>query len=315
MYFEPGGNQHEKGVEKTMLVKPRRSARMSEADLGGAGCEAAPDEPQRMSHMMGAQPVPAVAEVTPRHKAYLPVKFAMEWLIALSLLIITAPLMLFMAVAVKLTSVGPAFYAQSRMGRDGRVYQMFKVRTMVHNAEKRTGPVWAAKDDSRTTAVGRILRRTHLDELPQLFNVVRGDMGLIGPRPERPEIISRIEPSIPGYRLRLKVRPGITGLAQMLVSADDPGDRRLLGVRRKLAHDVYYVREVNFMLDLRIAICTPIYFLAEATESIRDLMVRSYGTAVKRRLAPADTEDDRYMGTSLFCLAEDGSESKPDYLK
>jgi lipopolysaccharide/colanic/teichoic acid biosynthesis glycosyltransferase len=155
----------------------------------------------------------------------------------------------------------------------------------------------------------------HLDELPQLFNVLRGDMGLIGPRPERPEIIAKIEPNIPGYRLRLKVRPGITGLAQMLVSADDPGDRRMLNVRRKLAHDVYYIREVNLLLDLRIAICTPIYFLVEAAESMKTIMVRSYGTAVKRRLAPADTEDERYMGTSLFCLAEDGSESKPDYLK
>jgi lipopolysaccharide/colanic/teichoic acid biosynthesis glycosyltransferase len=261
-------------------------------------------------------PEPVVQrDVKPRHPAYLPLKFMIEWTIAFVLLTLSSPLLLVMAIAVKLTSVGPAFYAQSRMGRDGRIYKMFKVRTMIHNAEKRTGAVWAAKDDVRTTSVGRILRRTHLDELPQLFNVMRGDMGLIGPRPERPEIIAKIEPNIPGYRLRLKVRPGITGLAQMLVSADDPGDRRMLNVRRKLAHDVYYVREVNLLLDLRIAICTPIYFLAEATESVRDIMVRSYGTAVKRRLAPADTEDERYMGTSLFCLAEEGSESKPDYAK
>jgi lipopolysaccharide/colanic/teichoic acid biosynthesis glycosyltransferase len=257
-------------------------------------------------------PEPVRADVTPRHPVYLPLKFAIEWSIAFVLLTVSSPLLLVMAIAVKLTSVGPAFYAQTRMGKNGRVYKMYKVRTMIHNAEKRTGAVWAAKDDIRTTSVGRILRRTHLDELPQLFNVLRGDMGLIGPRPERPEIIAKIEPNIPGYRLRLKVRPGITGLAQMLVSADDPSDGRMLNVRRKLAHDVYYVREVNLLLDLRIAICTPIYFLAEATESVRDLMVRSYGTAVKRRLAPADTEDERYMGTSLFCLAEDGSENKPD---
>jgi hypothetical protein len=89
----------------------------------------------------------------------------------------------------------------------------------------------------------------------------------------------------------------------------------MLNVRRKLAHDVYYVREMSLLVDLRIAICTPCYFLAEATEVLRTVMVRSYGTAVKRRLAPADTEDERYLGTSLFCLAEDGSERKPDYLE
>jgi lipopolysaccharide/colanic/teichoic acid biosynthesis glycosyltransferase len=163
----------------------------------------------------------------------------------------------------------------------------------VHDAEASTGPVWAAlSGDSRITPLGRVLRATHLDELPQLWNVLRGEMGLIGPRPERPEIAGRIERKVPGYRGRLAVRPGVTGLAQMLLPADDPSDPTMGCVRRKLAYDLYYVRNVSPAMDLRVALATPCYFAAAAAKAageaaaklltkIRRNALRSYGVSVQ----------------------------------
>jgi len=219
--------------------------------------------------------------VPSRRRFYRPVKAALEWLVALHLFILTAPLVLLLAVLVKATSRGPAFYTQMRLGKNSSIYRLYKLRTMVHNAEARTGPVWAARNDCRTTPLGRFLRSTHLDELPQLWNILRGEMGLIGPRPERPEIALRLETRIPHYRQRLLVRPGITGLAQMLVPADDPQDPTLRGSRAKVAHDVFYVREFNALLDLRIAVCTPFHFLAEALEAVRRSLLGQYGAAAQ----------------------------------
>lgn len=250
------------------------------------------------------------APFAPRAARYLAVKTAVEWLLAAVLLLLTAPLVLLLALAVRLTSRGPAFYAQTRLGRFGKPYRMYKLRTMVHNAEVGTGAVWAARNDARTTRLGGLLRRTHLDELPQLCNVLRGEMSLIGPRPERPEIVARVEPQIPGYCLRLLVRPGITGLAQMLVPADDPNDHRLLGLRRKLAHDVYYVREISWRLDARIALCTPCHFIAEAISALGRGLVRPHGEQIRLRLEPGATEDEQYLRTSLYCVAGDGARAQ-----
>lgn len=218
---------------------------------------------------------------TPKRSWYFPIKIAMEWLMALALFIGTAPVVLVLAVMIKITSPGPAFYAQTRLGRHGRSYRILKLRSMVHNAEKGTGAVWAAQNDRRITPIGQFLRNTHLDELPQLINVLTGDMALIGPRPERPEIARRIERRVPEFRLRLAVRPGITGLAQMLLPADDPNDVELIGLRRKLAHDLYYVREAGFLMDLRIACSTPCYFIAAAIDAARKGFIRSYGKNVE----------------------------------
>jgi lipopolysaccharide/colanic/teichoic acid biosynthesis glycosyltransferase len=238
-----------------------------------------------------AMPVEDVV-VSPRRRVYLAVKGMVEWLVALGLVVTTAPLVVVLSVMIKLNSRGPAFYAQTRLGRNGKAYRIFKLRTMVHNAEAGTGPVWAAKNDCRVTGLGRILRSTHLDELPQLLNVLRGEMGLIGPRPERPEIASRIEQDLPYYRNRLALRPGITGLAQMLAPADDPRDPKLRSVRRKLAHDLFYIREVNASLDLRIALSTACYFTASAVESLCKSFVRAPGKAVKIEMADLLPEDD-----------------------
>jgi len=200
------------------------------------------------------------------------------------MVVVTAPLVLFLAAGVKMTSKGPAFYSQTRLGRHGRRYQIFKLRTMVHNAEASSGPVWASANDCRVTRFGNVLRKTHLDELPQLWNVLRGEMGLIGPRPERPEIASKIERKLPSYSERLKLRPGITGLAQMLVPADDPSDPLLRISRKKLANDLLYIREVSFTLDVRIAVSTVCYFAAAAIDSMRTGVIKAYGVAAEQEL-------------------------------
>lgn len=233
---------------------------------------------------------PGQREVGQRARPYFPVKVLVEWVVAFVLLVLTLPFLLALAFLVKCTSAGPVFYLQTRLGRGGRPYRIIKFRTMVHDAEACTGPVWAAKNDVRITPLGKFLRETHLDELPQLWNILRGDMGLIGPRPERPEITSRLERRIPEYRLRLQVRPGVTGLAQMLLPADDPNDANLDGLRKKLAHDLYYVQHLNFGLDLRIAICTPCYFLAAAIDAARKNLLRSHGVAVSSSFT-TDRED------------------------
>jgi lipopolysaccharide/colanic/teichoic acid biosynthesis glycosyltransferase len=225
--------------------------------------------------------------VVVRRSAYLVLKFVVEWLLSLLMLVILSPVLLLLGALVRATSRGPALYAQTRLGLGGRRYRIYKLRTMVHDAESATGPVWASlSGDARVTPLGRVLRSTHLDELPQLWNVLRGEMGLIGPRPERPEIAGRIERKVPGYGGRLAVRPGVTGLAQMLLPADDPSDPTLSGVGRKLAMDLYYVSHAGAGLDLRIAAATPCYFLAEAARAAGEASAKGLAALRKRLLRP-----------------------------
>jgi lipopolysaccharide/colanic/teichoic acid biosynthesis glycosyltransferase len=179
---------------------------------------------------------------------YLRCKVVVEFLTAAALLVLTAPLILLSALLVKLTSQGPAFYTQTRLGRSGRPYTIYKLRTMTNNCERQSGVRWATANDPRITPLGRFLRKSHLDELPQLWNVLKGDMSLVGPRPERPEFVPALEKAFPHYRQRLLVRPGVTGLAQIQL----PADTDLESVRRKLAYDLFYVRHASLWLDLRI---------------------------------------------------------------
>jgi lipopolysaccharide/colanic/teichoic acid biosynthesis glycosyltransferase len=177
---------------------------------------------------------------------------SVEFVIAVLLLVLTAPLMALAALLVKLTSRGPVIYSQTRLGLNSRPFSLFKIRTMIHECESLTGARWSIPGDPRITPVGQILRRTHLDELPQLWNVLRGEMSLIGPRPERPEFVPGLERALPNYRLRLLVRPGVSGLAQVQLKADTD----LASVRRKLTYDLYYVRHASLWLDLRLVLCT-----------------------------------------------------------
>jgi Undecaprenyl-phosphate glucose phosphotransferase len=160
------------------------------------------------------------------------------------------PVMATLAAAIRLQSNGPAFYTQERMGLDGRVFQMFKFRTMVPDAERETGAVWSSPGDARRTRLGAFLRRTGLDELPQIWNVLRGDMSLVGPRPERPTLIEQFRREVPGYMLRHKVRAGLTGWAQI------HGWRGNTSLHERLEHDIYYIQNWSLSLDLRILLAT-----------------------------------------------------------
>jgi lipopolysaccharide/colanic/teichoic acid biosynthesis glycosyltransferase len=185
-------------------------------------------------------------------RRYLAVKGTCDVVTSVTLLVLTAPLIGLAVVLVKLTSPGPALYSQTRLGRFGQPFTIYKIRTMGHDCESLTGPRWSTAGDTRVTTVGRWLRRTHLDELPQLWNVLRGDMSLIGPRPERPEFVPKLEQAVPHYRKRLQVRPGVTGLAQVQLPPDSDLDSVLI----KTAYDLHYIRRIGLLLDARIAWAT-----------------------------------------------------------
>jgi len=144
---------------------------------------------------------------------FIRIKPAIELYLAVVGLVLSAPLILLCMIAVRLTSGGPALYTQRRVGGGGRVITIFKIRTMYQDSERDGKAIWSSPGDPRVTPLGRVLRATHLDELPQLWNVIRGEVSLIGPRPERPEIVPSLDRALPGYRRRLLVRPGLTGLA------------------------------------------------------------------------------------------------------
>jgi lipopolysaccharide/colanic/teichoic acid biosynthesis glycosyltransferase len=189
---------------------------------------------------------------TEQASGYETLKAVLDFSFALVLFILTLPLMLAAIVLIKLTSAGPAIYTQMRMGKNGKPFTIFKLRTMTHNCESLTGAQWSKPGDARVTGLGRWLRKTHIDELPQLWNVLRGDMSLIGPRPERPEFCPQLEQVIPHYRERLTVRPGVTGFAQVQLPPDTDFD----SVRIKLAYDLYYIRAWGLWFDLRIYFAT-----------------------------------------------------------
>jgi lipopolysaccharide/colanic/teichoic acid biosynthesis glycosyltransferase len=192
------------------------------------------------------------ARVIPAHSWYLPWKRVADFILSLVLLMLLGPVICLAALLIKLTSRGSAFYRQVRGGSNARPFAMFKLRTMVDNAESHTGPVWSTGNDPRTTPLGRWLRKTHIDEFPQLVNVLFGQMSLVGPRPERPEFVVTLEREIPGYRQRLDLPPGITGLAQLRL----PPDTDIESVRRKVVFDLHYVQWVSPWLDLRLLVLT-----------------------------------------------------------
>jgi lipopolysaccharide/colanic/teichoic acid biosynthesis glycosyltransferase len=157
------------------------------------------------------------------------------------------------------------FYSQTRVGRNGKPFTIYKIRTMINNCEVLTGARWSMPGDPRITPVGWFLRRTHIDELPQLWNVLRGEMSLVGPRPERPEFVPRLEETIANYSDRLLVKPGLTGLAQVQL----PPDTDLASVQRKLAYDLYYIQHAGFWLEARIYVATALHLVAVPFQMIR----------------------------------------------
>jgi exopolysaccharide biosynthesis polyprenyl glycosylphosphotransferase len=173
-------------------------------------------------------------------------KRAFDLGIGVPALLLSFPVLALIAVLVKLTSRGPVFYVQDRMGFDGTIFHIVKFRTMRDDAERETGAVWAQENDPRRTPLGAFLRRTSLDELPQLWNVCKGDMSLVGPRPERPALIEEFRQSIPRYMLRHRVKAGMTGWAQV------HGWRGNTSLEPRLEHDLYYVQHWSLFLDIKI---------------------------------------------------------------
>lgn len=184
-------------------------------------------------------------------------------IVALIMLIVFSPIFLFAAVSIKITDGGPVFYKQERLTQGGKVFQIYKFRTMVKNAEELSGPVLASEDDPRITKVGKIFRRLRLDEVPQVLNILRGEMSVVGPRPERPELAEEITKEIPEFSYRLKVKAGLTGYAQVYGKYNTTS-------YDKLKLDLMYIRKFSFLLDLKLIMMTPkIMFMKESTEGIK----------------------------------------------
>jgi lipopolysaccharide/colanic/teichoic acid biosynthesis glycosyltransferase len=205
----------------------------------------------------------------PRHGRF---KRVLDIVLASLAFVFALPIALVVALAIRLDSRGPILYSQERVGIDrrrrrgsstkgeerrkvpgyGRPFTIYKFRSMVSDAEKKTGPVWAADRDPRATRVGAFLRRSHLDEVPQLLNVLRGDMSMVGPRPERPQLFGDLVAQIPQYALRCRVLPGITGIAQIKNGYDDS----LQSAARKVEYDLYYIRNSSTLMDIQIMAAT-----------------------------------------------------------
>jgi lipopolysaccharide/colanic/teichoic acid biosynthesis glycosyltransferase len=221
----------------------------------------------------------------PIDKRYDTIKSLIDFPIALILLLLCSPIILLALLLIRVTSRGPSIYTQKRVGLGGQTFTILKLRTMYHECEP-TGPKWCVPGDPRVTPVGRFLRFTHLDELPQLVNILRGEMSLIGPRPERPEIVAQLERVLPNYRRRLCMRPGVTGLAQVLQAPDTDVE----SVRRKLNFDLFYVEHANAFLDIRIMVGTALHLLAVPGERVAALL-RFPDDRLQRR--EADVASDR----------------------
>ena len=186
---------------------------------------------------------------TPIHRT---IKQIQGMIVSFTLLTILSPLLLLIAFLIKLESPGPVFYRQERVGLNGRVFHLLKFRSMVTDAEARSGPTFARKDDPRITRVGRVIRKLRLDEVPQFINIFKGDMDMVGPRPERPVFVREMEKTIPYYNLRHSVRPGLTGWAQVNYSYGDSMDDS----KEKLQYDLYYVKNSTWLMDLWIMFLT-----------------------------------------------------------
>jgi exopolysaccharide biosynthesis polyprenyl glycosylphosphotransferase len=178
-------------------------------------------------------------------------KRAFDIIAALTLIVAFSWLLILTAVAIRLDSAGPALYRQRRVGKDGKVFEIFKFRSMRTDAEK-NGAQWASTDDDRITRVGRFIRRTRIDEIPQAFNILSGEMSFVGPRPERPEFVTTLEKDIPHYHDRHVVKPGITGWAQVRHEYTASVD----GARDKLCYDLFYVKHFSLLLDVLIVLMT-----------------------------------------------------------
>ena len=195
-------------------------------------------------------------DIKPRISKYYRYKWYVDVVISIVTLPVVCPLILLFMLLTRLTSKGPVIYTQTRCTKDGKLFKMYKIRSMVVDAEADGGAIWAGKRDARITPLGKLMRKLHIDELPQVVNVWRGEMTVIGPRPERPEIGEQLRKEITGYENRMCVLPGMTGYAQL----NRPPDTDLRDVRKKLILDFEYIERSSFWLDIRILLGTAFKF-------------------------------------------------------
>jgi len=187
-----------------------------------------------------------------KSKIFLVIKRLVDILLSSILLIMSSPLAIMTMFAVKLDSPGPIFYVQTRVGEKEKRFDIIKFRSMYKGAEKASGPLWAAPDDHRVTRVGRIIRKLRIDEIPQLYNILRGDMSFVGPRPERPVFVDELKKVIPYYAKRFWIKPGLTGWAQV----NYPYGASVEDAVEKLQYELYYIKHMSLALDLAIILQT-----------------------------------------------------------
>ena len=212
-------------------------------------------------------------ELKPQISKYYRFKWYIDVLVSVVTLPVIGPVILFFMLLTWLTSKGPVIYTQVRCTKDEKPFKMYKIRSMVVEAETQGEAVWAGRRDPRITAVGRFMRKFHIDELPQIVNVWRGEMTVIGPRPERPEIIKQLKKEIPGYEHRMLVIPGMTGYSQL----NRPPDTDVRDVRKKLILDFEYIEGASLWLDFRILLGTAFKFLRVRHKRFNRLPLRLFG--------------------------------------
>ncbi len=185
------------------------------------------------------------------------VKRTIDLFVSFVILSLGFPIWMVIGLIIKISSQGPIFYTQERVGKEGKHFHIIKFRSMYHHAEKTSGPVWANKKDPRVTPIGKIIRRLRIDEIPQLINVLDGNMSMVGPRPERPYFVEQLSKEIPLYKRRLKVRPGITGWAQVKHKYDE----NIEDVKKKIEYDLFYIENMSLRMDFKILLHTVIVVL------------------------------------------------------
>ncbi|NWF90907.1 MAG: sugar transferase [Ignavibacteriaceae bacterium] len=204
----------------------------------------------RTAQIYGVPLIDIMPELMPEWEKKL--KRILDISVSLLILIVSSPIIIIAAIAIKLDSKGPVFFKQERCGLNNKTFKILKFRSMVHDAEKKTGPVWSHKGDPRITRVGNIIRKIRIDEIPQMINVLKGEMSLVGPRPERPFFVEKLSEQIPYYKRRLKVRPGITGWAQVKHKYDESVE----DVKIKLRYDLFYIENMSLRMDFKILVRT-----------------------------------------------------------
>lgn len=204
----------------------------------------------RTSQIYGMPLIDIMPELMPEWEKKL--KRLMDIFVSLLILIFSLPITILTAIAIKIDSEGPILFKQERLGQNGKPFNVYKFRSMIKDAEKYTGPVWSTKDDPRVTSMGKFVRKVRIDEIPQMFNVLKGEMSLVGPRPERAFFVEKLSQEIPYYKRRLKVRPGVTGWAQIKHKYDES----IEDVKIKLKYDLFYIENMSLRMDFKILLRT-----------------------------------------------------------